>query len=167
MELRAEARAVAMAVLITVAVKHGTLTVTDSGINSWQYTDIQQLTLTPRDLRVLTYEKSKRRLGRDREYKFEQLAPGEANRLAPIFEQHLGQRFVSAVPPGNFEPLWELAVRDGMLRVGTDRIVVSRSKDSRTWRYSDIQNVSSSGPFNLTFTTFENNNRTFRLQLKE
>ena len=26
---------------------------------------------------------------------------------------------------------------------------------SRTWRYQDIENISSSGPFQLTITTFE------------
>ena len=44
---------------------------------------------------------------------------------------------------------------------------------SRTWRYGDIDNISSSGPFELTVTTFERDKYTlgdrkaFNFQLKE
>ena len=42
---------------------------------------------------------------------------------------------------------------------------------SRTWRYSDIDNISSSGPFQLTITTFERegngDRKAFNFALKE
>jgi hypothetical protein len=44
-----------------------------------------------------------------------------------------------------------------VLEVGTDAVVY-RSADkagSRSWRYEDVDNISSSGPFELTITTFE------------
>jgi len=46
---------------------------------------------------------------------------------------------------------------EGTLLVGTAEIVYksARKEKSRTWRYEDIDNVSSSGPFQLTITTFE------------
>jgi len=41
--------------------------------------------------------------------------------------------------------------------VGSTAIVYKSEKngESRTWRYEDIENISSSGPFQLTLTTFE------------
>ena len=62
-----------------------------------------------------------------------------------------------------------------MLRVGIDAIVYSSEKrdESRTWRYEDIDNISSSGPFQLTVTTFERarthygNLKGFNFELKQ
>jgi hypothetical protein len=61
--------------------------------------------------------------------------------------------------------LWEIPVKhllrfggdEGVLRVGVDEIVYQSAKasESRTWRYQDIENVSTTGPFQLTITTFE------------
>ena len=44
-----------------------------------------------------------------------------------------------------------------VLEVGPDQIVYKSADPSRTrtWRYEDIDNISSSGPFQLTITTFE------------
>jgi hypothetical protein len=39
----------------------------------WKYEDIQQLTLSPTELRILSYDDEKWQLGRDREYVFDQL----------------------------------------------------------------------------------------------
>src|ERR1019366_2531129 len=39
----------------------------------WKYEDIQQLTLSPAELRILTYDDQKWQLGRDREFAFDQL----------------------------------------------------------------------------------------------
>jgi hypothetical protein len=46
---------------------------------------------------------------------------------------------------------------EGVILVGPDEIVYKSAKpgESRTWRYQDIENISSSGPFQLTITTFE------------
>jgi hypothetical protein len=62
-----------------------------------------------------------------------------------------------------------------MLIVGEDRIVFrsDRKGESRTWRYADIDNISTTGPFQLTVTTFERsranygNRKGFNFQLKE
>jgi hypothetical protein len=49
----------------------------------------------------------------------------------------------------------------------------ARKGESRAWRYSDIENVSSSGPFQLTITTYERARshygglKGFNFQLKE
>ena len=46
---------------------------------------------------------------------------------------------------------------EGTLTFGADAVIYSTAakEDSRTWRYGDIDNISSSGPFQLTVTTFE------------
>ena len=46
---------------------------------------------------------------------------------------------------------------EGALAFGADAIVYSTAApgESRTWRYSDVDSISSSGPFQLTITTFE------------
>lgn len=46
---------------------------------------------------------------------------------------------------------------EGVLQVGEERIVYKTDKKggSRTWRLEDIENVSTSGPFQLTLITHE------------
>jgi hypothetical protein len=53
-----------------------------------------------------------------------------------------------------------------VLEIGEDRIVfkTAQKDDSRTWRLRDIENISSSGPFDLTITTLE---KPYRFQLKQ
>jgi hypothetical protein len=59
--------------------------------------------------------------------------------------------------------------------VAADRIVYKSDKEerTRTWRYEDIDNISSSGPFQLSITTFERaklsygSRKAFNFQLKE
>jgi hypothetical protein len=83
----------------------------------------------------------------------------------PFLEQRLDQRFVAAIAERLADVLWEMPVKhllrfggdEGVLRVGADMLVYSSETkgESRTWRYEDIDNISSSGPFQLTVTTFE------------
>jgi hypothetical protein len=83
----------------------------------------------------------------------------------PFLKQRLDQRFVAGIAERPADILWEIPVKhllrfggdEGVLRLGTDTLVYSSDKtvESRTWRYEDIENISSSGPFQLTVTTFE------------
>src|SRR5207302_1412618 len=79
--------------------------------------------------------------------------------------------------------LWEIPVKhllrfggdEGVLQAGPDEIVYQSGNqaESRTWRYQDIENISSSGPFQLTITTFERakthygNLKGFNFELKQ
>lgn len=179
----------------------GTLTVTDEGVSfeesyagqkkpkhphvwSWSYTDIQQLEIAPKTLRVLTYKDNKWKLGADREYRFDLLPPdGSFSSAYTLLKDKLDQRFVAALADKEIKALWEIPVKlqgrlqgsEGVLQVGPDRIVYTTDKKdtSRTWRYQDIENISSSGPFELTLTTYERamthygNLKGFNFQLKE
>ena len=160
----------------------GVLTVDDTGITfsgakahewSWNYDDIEQLTLAPGRLHILTYRDSKLRLGADVAYTFTGKIPVET--LYPQWSAKLDQRFVAAVPlpVRQISPLTRVDVKllglikgsEGTLLFSPDSVIYNTlAPDARTWRYRDIQFISSSGPFQLTITTFEKH---FNFQLKQ
>jgi len=171
----------------------GVLRVTDDGIafeepgkhaahsRQWRFEDIEQLTLSPATLRILTYENRRLKLG-DRQFVFDRMPEGFAAQLYPIFSRSLDQRFVAALADPPQSVRLELPVKllhwrggaQGTLLAAADRVVFTTDspEQSRTWRLSDIDNVSSSGPFDLTVTTFERDGanyaarKEFRFQLK-
>jgi hypothetical protein len=156
----------------------GTMTVDSEGIRftgpkkhawTWRYEDIQQLTLAPGRLNILTYKDSRLRLGAGVSYTFTGKIPVET--LYPQWRAKLDQRFVAAVAD-EASGAEAVAVKhvnvlrgtQGILSFAPDSVIYASSGDSRTWRYSDIQFISSSGPFQLTITTFE---KQFHFQLKQ
>ena len=94
----------------------GTLRVGDDGITfaeagkleahsrEWRFEEIEQLTLSPDTLRILTYEDQHWRFGRDREFVFDALPKDLAARLYPYFSLRLDQRFVAALAVAPVEP---------------------------------------------------------------
>ncbi len=176
-------------------VRHGTLSIDERSVSfqgtdkgrprqwSWTYPDIQQLELGPARVRVLTYRDSKWKLGADRGYTFEALPGQDFSASYALLKDRLDQRFIAELPDPAVTALWALPVKlrgtitgsEGTLAIGQDRIVYStdRKGASRTWRYKDIDNISTSGPFELTLTTFEHaaehygNRKDFNFQLKE
>lgn len=160
--------------------RHGTegvLRVSDDGIafveggkhqahsRQWRFEDIEQLTLSRDLLRILTYEDSHWRFGHDREFVFDRLPEDLASELYPTLSRRLDQRFVAALADGQVKRSWEVSAKllhrtggsQGNIIVGPDRVVyvTDSPEESRTWRIKDIDLVSSSGPFDLTITTFE------------
>ena len=185
---------------IKKAGNQGTLAITASGISfeatyppgrkpehphawRWDYQDIQQLKLASRSLKLLTYKDSKWKLGADREYEFELRGEQNFEEAFQFLKDTMDQRFVAAIPDPLPAPLWEIPVKhllrfggdEGVLQVGPDRIVYKSEKasESRSWRYQDIENISTSGPFQLTITTFERarthygNRKGFNFALKQ
>jgi len=172
----------------------GTLTVTDEGVTFtetgkhqehsrvWKYEQIQQLELTENTLRVLTYEDSRRQLGRDREYLLIDLPKDFAKSTYPMWKDKLDQRFIAAIADPDVTTLAEFPAKltaltkgvEGTLLFGEDRIVFRAAKpgDSRTWRFTDIDNISSAGPFDFSVVTLEHHGawhagtRDFRFQLQ-
>ena len=142
----------------------------------WPWREIQRLELAPRQVRVLTYQDSRWRLGKDREFRFELVDRGGADfsQVYAHLRDRLDQRLVAALPDEAVAPLFEIPAKrlgtvagsQGTLLFGADRIVfrTPRRNESRTWRYRDIDNLSTTGPFELTLTTYEG---IFRFQLKE
>lgn len=149
---------------------------------SWKWEDIQQLSLSEDRVILLTYEDSKWRLGVDREYCFRFSEGPSVAELYRFLQGRLDQRLVAKLAEEVSRPLWEIPAKlrgrlwgsHGALVVGEDRIVyrTPQRRRSRTWRYMDIDNISSSGPFELIITTFERsrahygNRKAFVFQLK-
>jgi hypothetical protein len=161
---------------------NGVLTVDANGVEfagpkghawRWNYDDIQELQLSPRAIRILTYKDSKIRLGRDRAYEFTGAIPAEE--LYGMWRDKLDQRLTASVANAPAAPLWSIPAKhlraiagsEGTLAVTDDAISYESAADSRTWRYRDIRNISSSGPFELTITTFEPSDKQFHFQLKQ
>ena len=140
---------------------------------SWKYDDIQELTLGPDTLRIVTYEDNKWELGRDRVYLFDKIPASLAADWYPVFRARLDARFVAALADAAITPEWQIPAKlahgragsQGVLLVGAEGVVYKSSQagESRTWRLRDLENVSSSGAFDLTISTHE---REFRFQLK-
>lgn len=148
----------------------------------WNYDDIQQLLVSPQTLTIVTYKDRKWLLGMDRQWEF-RLPQGQSfNATYDMLKNRLDQRFVAAFAEREVAPLWGIPVKllgrvkgsEGILEVAADRIVyrTDAKDESRTWRLEDIENVSSSGPFQLTLTTYERakshygNLKGFNFQLK-
>ena len=172
----------------TLSATHTGLVFTETGKKAdhgWtlDWKDIQQFWISPRKVRVLTYADTWWKLGADREYELE-AAPGTT--FEPMYsalKTHLDQRLVAALPDVGGEALWRVPVKlkerfggpEGVLILTSERIVFDSPEKgkSRTWRIDDVDNVSSSGPFDLTVTTFERSRgdygdrRAFTFQLKE
>ena len=131
----------------------------------WEYQDIQQLWISPEKLVIVTYRDRKWFLGVDKEFEFF-LPKGKSFESAyAILKDKLDRRFVAALADSQPGVLWELPAKllgtirgsDGVLQVGPDGIVykTDRPRQSRTWRYQDIENVSTSDRYQLTLTTYE------------
>ena len=185
---------------IKKAGNRGTLLITESGISfeeaykdgrkpkhphawRWAYQDIQQLKIAPKSLTVLTYKDNRWKLGADREYEFDVLSGRTLEDAYALLKTRLDQRLVAAIPDTPAKVLWELPVKhltrfggdEGVLQVGESEIVYKSTDDgaSRTWRYEDVENVSTAGPFQLSITTFERaksqygSRKGFNFQLKQ
>ena len=150
---------------------------------TWKYDQIQQLTLTETELRILTYEDSKWKIGRDREYIFDHLPEGFAKSVYCQWKDKLDQRFIAALADPDVKSLAEFPAKlksltkgtEGTLLFNADRIVFRATKpgESRTWRLADIENIASAGPFDFSLVVQEhhgawnNATREFRFQLQK
>lgn len=140
---------------------------------SWRYAEIQRLELTPGHVRILTYEDIGWKFGRDREYRFDHLPANLAPTVHPFLTQRLDQRYLAHIADPSLNPVWEVPAKlllgrggpNGSLKVAVNQIVFDGGErgESRTWKFSDVINVNSSDPFELTITTIEGENR---IQLK-
>ena len=166
----------------------GIMTVDENGIRfsgakkhswTWTYPNIQELRLEPRKIHILTYADNRLRLGADREYEFTGNLP--VTDLYQLWSKRMDQRFVAELSrpaPADFsipvKHLKRIRGSEGTLVFSADSVVyAAAADDSRTWRYSDIDSISSSGPFQLTITTFERarshygDRKGFNFELKE
>ena len=154
----------------------GTLTVDATGITfesekhdtlNWAYADIQQLTLRAKSIHILSYkDRSSLKLGRDIAYNFTGEIPSAD--LYARWSTVLDQRFVAEVGDPSERPGVKLAAKLLEFTKGLEGTLVfapnNVSFGAHTWRYSDIQSIASSGPFELSLATLQ---KQFRFQLKQ
>jgi hypothetical protein len=149
----------------------------------FDYQDIQELWVSPDRLRLVTYKDRKWLLGVDKEFEFFLPKGKSFDSAYAMLKDKLDRRFVAAVADSQSVIQWELPVKlmgtiqgsEGILQVGADRIVykTDRARQSRTWRYQDIENVSTSDRYQLTLTTYEHarahygSMKGFNFQLKQ
>ncbi|MEW6213537.1 MAG: hypothetical protein AB1631_34900, partial [Acidobacteriota bacterium] len=116
-------------------------------------------------MEILTYESSRVKLGRDRDFEFK-VIDGEISKevsdyLLSRVSRPLATSFIDAEEKG----VYEFAVRhrhrlgdcEGTLRIFDDRVIYESQKaeNSRYWRVSDIRSISRTGPYRFSITTFE------------
>lgn len=149
----------------------------------FDFQDIQQLWVSPDKLVLVTYKDRKWFLGVDKEFEF--LLPKDKS-FEPAYamlKDKLDRRFIAALADSPDAVLWELPVKrlgtlqgsEGLLQVGADRIVyrTDSARQSRTWRLQDIENVSTSDPYEFTLVTYERaraqygGRKGFHFQLKQ
>ena len=177
----------------------GVLTIDDKGVGYQQvhpkgkrpklesvhfdYQDIQELWVAPDKLVLVTYKDRKWLLGVDKEFEFFLTKGKSFDAAYSMLKDKLDRRFVAALADSQTSILWALPVKllgtiqgsEGILEVGSDRIVykTERQRQSRTWRYQDIENVSTSDRYQLTVTTYERaktqygSRKGFNFQLKQ
>ena len=140
----------------------------------WAYDDIRELVLAPGSLRIVSYEDKRWKLGA-RIWQFDKTPAAIAGDWYPVFAKALDQRFVAALADDAIKPEWQVPAKlthttragsQGVILVSADHVVYKSEQpgESRTWRIKDIENSSSSGPFDLTIATHE---RDFHFQLKQ
>lgn len=149
----------------------------------WAYDEIQQLFIGSDSLKILTYEDVVWSLRGDREYVFDKLPEKAALLILDTVKGRVDERrLVAAIPDLQSRPVWQVKAKrlegrggsEGTVLIGEDSIVyMSEERDaSRTWHLRQLDNISTSGPFDLTVTTFEQGGsrfggrRDFRFQLK-
>ncbi|HLJ49723.1 MAG TPA: hypothetical protein VKU01_27105 [Bryobacteraceae bacterium] len=154
----------------------GTLTFSDTAMEfderRWNYEEIQALVLSPTSITIRTYEDVRWRLGRDREFTFDGLPDTAAVKVYALLSARLDRRLVAEIKAPTDDPVWHggakllhrLSGINGELSIDADRVVFVAACSSRTWRFRDIDNLSSAGPFELTLTSLDGE---ARFQLKQ
>jgi len=148
----------------------GTLEVSETGVRfagpkghawQWKLDQIRQLELAPDRIVVVSYENGKLP-GTERRYEFSGAVPSAE--LYALLKDRMDQRLVAELVQPAGSAIWSLPVKHvgragslGTLELTAETIAYRTQAfdESRTWRYADIAGISSSGPFQLTITTFE------------
>jgi len=168
----------------------GTLTVDEKGVAfagpkghawSWKLEEIEELRLAPDGVTLVSYRDNGLLLGRDRQFRF--LGQTPAAELYRLLLPRMEKRLVAEFAEATQGAIWSMAVKhllrihgsEGTLAFGEDAVVYRTAvkDDSRTWRYSDLDTISSSGPFQFTIVTYERDRsqygdrRGFNFVLKE
>jgi hypothetical protein len=154
---------------------------------TWNYEDIKQFQIEQgRRLKLYTYEdRSNWRLGADKVFEFTWSDEGiSGQRVYEFLKSRTRRPIASALAPAEVGAVsFDLPVKHLGILTGnqgrllfSDRGVVFRASNdrgSRSWRYGDLESISSGGPYDLTLTTYEqqrfhySSRRVYNFQIKE
>ena len=154
---------------------------------TWNMEDIKEFEIErDRHIKLYTYEdRSNWRLGADKIFEFTWSDESISSQQVYEFLRSHTRRPVAAslipaeVGPVSFDlPVKHLGIlkgNQGRLQFSEGGVVfqASNGRGSRSWRYEDLESISSGGPYDLTLTTYEQqrfhyaSRRAYNFQLKE
>ena len=132
----------------------------------WTYTDIKMIRLvSPRKIEVLSYESSLTKLGRDKVFEFKVLKGEVSKEVSEFLLSRVSKPLATSSVKSEEKGEYEIPARhrhrlggcQGLIRVYQDRVVYesARPENSRLWRWSDIQSISRTGPYQFSITGYE------------
>ncbi|MFY9554145.1 MAG: hypothetical protein WAV20_17125 [Blastocatellia bacterium] len=148
----------------------------------WAYTDIRMITLvSPKAVTVLTYESKLLTLGRDETFQFKVLKGELSEDVNDFLLARVSRPLATSFVKSDEKPEYAFPVRhrhsfggdQGTLKIYAVGIAYEsvRTKSSRRWRWSDIQSISRTGPYQSAITTYEPKfggpTKTYNFDLKE
>ncbi len=148
----------------------------------WSYTDIKMVKLvSPKEVKVLTYESSRLKLGRDETFEFEVLNGEVSKDVNEFLLERVSRPLATSFVKAEEKPQYAIPVRhrhsfggdQGTLRIYADGVAYDsvRTRSSRRWRWTDIPSISRLGPYQFAITTYEPKlggpTKTYNFDLKE
>lgn len=126
---------------------------------TWKYGDIQQMTLFPDRISILTYRSRPMRPGTDEVFNFRPLSGALDDGFRREMELRLARPLVSGIVPEDVSPRFALPARhrkfpagtEGVLEFGEEYVVYRTPAPggSALWRYDELESLGSTGPFQL------------------
>ena len=149
----------------------GTLVLDDAGVEfrspkfnqRWVYVDIHSFDLSTRELTLESYQNRPWHAPGERRYQFT-LAEPMPPEIAAQLTEHVGKPVRNGIPLPSVAVLSEIPAHrrmwsggsNGTLRLKDTGIdyVAEDGRDSRTWRWADIQTIANSNPYELRVTGY-------------
>jgi hypothetical protein len=139
----------------------------------WPYQELQTLELFADRVKLRGYRDRTPLGGKDEEWEFRFEVKVKPAELYLHFRDRMDRRLIARIPHDEGVPLWSAPAKDRRQIRGHQGILIAypwglvfRSPEpgaSRTWRDSDLDNISSSDPLQLVVATLEGE---FEFQLK-
>ncbi|HLG16178.1 MAG TPA: hypothetical protein VJH03_16970 [Blastocatellia bacterium] len=148
----------------------------------WTYTDVKMIKLvSPTEVEVLSYESSRATFGRDKTFDFRVLKGEVSKDVSDFLLARVSRPLATSFVKSEEKEQYAIPVRhrhsfggdQGTLKIYADGVTYEsiRTKDSRRWRWTDIQSVSRMGPYQFAITTYEPKfggpTKTYNFDLKE
>jgi len=148
----------------------------------WAYTDIKMIQLvSPKEVKILTYESSRLKLGRDETFEFKVLKGEVSKDVSDFLLTRVERPLATSFAKSEENPQHTIPVRhrhtfggdQGTLKIYADGVAYEsvKAKSLRRWRWTDIQSISRTGPYQFAVTTYEPKfggpTKTYNFDLKE